>query len=323
MIAQFLSSENNLINHDMVYVKSILWTREMWNLPIPESMTKCNCGSGVLQRKVIEDIDSNKTEIVEVDTLLSGRVKTFENCDMNWKTVTHSRRSSRRKSNSSVNDSCNKSRKGRSIKLSVGESKVVVHESVEEKKKNNRLFRCLTCMTEHPNVLAFNEHCGSVQHKDASNSSEKLSRDVEALKRDIVQILKQDLDRDLKVVQTLEHFKTSTMSEVESKLRDVDDKVLCLDRHLDNLGSCRIEDKKKILLNMESIDDAKAEISCLKEKIDGLSVRLDDDYNKCVCRLARSCAIEFHKKLSQKESECLLCAFLLLLCVAFFVYYWN
>merc|ERR1719391_366769 len=180
MIARFLSSEKNLNNQDMMYVKSILWTREMWNLPIPESMTKCNCGSGVLQRKVIEDIDSNGTESVEVESLNSGRgrVKTFENCEMNWKTVTRSRNNSKRKSNSSVNDSCNKIRKGRSIKVSVSESKVG-HESVEEKKKNNKLFRCMTCTTEHPNVLDFNEHCKSGEHKDASNSSEKLSRDVE------------------------------------------------------------------------------------------------------------------------------------------------
>ena len=55
-----------------VMMDSLLWTKQMWDLPLPASLTACKCGEGGLKR-LFEDEKYAELELRRnVDSLVSG-----------------------------------------------------------------------------------------------------------------------------------------------------------------------------------------------------------------------------------------------------------
>eukprot|EP00092_Neocalanus_flemingeri_P017722 GFUD01019177.1.p1 GENE.GFUD01019177.1~~GFUD01019177.1.p1 ORF type:complete len:471 (+),score=149.55 GFUD01019177.1:156-1568(+) len=194
-VVRFLVGGESLGSGTDSQVANILWTKQMWDLPLPVRLTSCQCGVGSLKRKFEhEDLFASEVEgkgslpepTVELDRRGNVKVKGLgKECfdaihqsikeplgDNIWKTV--NRLKSKKKMN---NTDTNKTttteifspqKQQQSLNIKAGPDPYVppLHHTsqAEGKRDNSGLIHCCSCQTIHTSLPDFLQHCKTAEH---------------------------------------------------------------------------------------------------------------------------------------------------------------
>jgi len=330
VVRYLVTQEMNLV--DSAKMDSLLWTKEMWGLPLPASLTQCRCGEGELRvaedNEEIKDVNELK-DVKEVsedipalvvnestETLVIGANESTETgCDGgiedtselndiheeippevknpdsgSWEVV--SRAKARKKAHHiNVSKNAVRSQKRRFSdapkKQSISPPPVtgpdpvkrmqtVVSGQAEGRRDSSGLIHCCSCKTVHTSLPDFIKHCKSIQHNklalgdavykgDAREEVSELQREVDHIKKCLVEVMKQGLERDITASSKFDELKELCEDELSKKdavLALLCEKFMALEENL-----VRVEEKvskfsKTLESNEEELDSC---FDCCKE----------------------------------------------------------
>jgi len=178
-----------------VQVMNSLWTKQMWDLPIPGNFTGCQCGEGSLKKKFGDD-ELAESEVFEKKRPLFGKtdkysssvgdkpIKLKEECiddvqstnepleDDNWEIVSRLK-SKKRISKGTKNKSppkkkhpapTHKAGPNPQLEESAYVPPLQPSSQAEGKRDSSGLINCCSCQTVHASLPDFIQHCKTVQH---------------------------------------------------------------------------------------------------------------------------------------------------------------
>jgi len=201
-LVRFLTSRERAGSSTDTEVMNSLWTKQMWDLPLPSNLTVCKCGEGSLKRKFEDDELQVSKEVkaslldVIVKPASSGDVKPRElkgecideipspneSLEDNWEKVTRSK--SKKKNKVSEMNTMKKEKlcpflsfpnpqslapsPKRGPDSSLSETtyapQLRPRAPAEGKRDNSGLIHCCSCQTVHPSLPDFIQHCKTRQH---------------------------------------------------------------------------------------------------------------------------------------------------------------
>jgi len=196
VVKYLVSEERNKINIDRRVMDSLLWTKQMWDLPLPASLTACKCGEGGLKRLFEDEKYAELEPRRNVDSLVSGVLsKTRQgpgggagdwNCkgwsekgsalaesavhvEGSWEVVS---RAKPKKDVKAVEKSYKRSSKPPAEKLvnpktpTAGPDPVKAFQpgQAEGRRDSDGLIHCCSCKTVHTSLPDFIKHCKTNQH---------------------------------------------------------------------------------------------------------------------------------------------------------------
>jgi len=266
VVRYLVSEERYKINIDRRVMDSLLWTKQMWDLPLPANLTACKCGEGGIKR-LFEDEKQAELELFNLernaDSLVSGVLSEIRqglgggggdgNCkgfsekgsadhvEGSWEVVSRAKTKKKEISNvKTVEKSLKRSIKLPEKKLAVPQTPAAGPDPVkafrhggqaEGRRDSDGLIHCCSCKTVHSSLPDFIKHCKTSQHTkevlgDVNNnddSSERedeiqnLRREVNHLKKGLVEVMKQGLEKDISVTMEFEQFKEKCITELNQK----------------------------------------------------------------------------------------------------------
>jgi len=265
VVRYLVSEERYKINIDRRVMDSLLWTKQMWDLPLPANLTACKCGEGGIKR-LFEDEKQAELELFNLernaDSLVSGVLSEIRqglgggggdgNCkgfgekgsadhvEGSWEVVSRAKTKKKEISNvKTVEKSLKRSIKPPAKIFAVPQIPAAGPDPVkafrpgqaEGRRDSDGLIHCCSCKTVHSSLPDFIKHCKTSQHTkevlgDVNNnddSSERedeilnLRREVNHLKKGLVEVMKQGLDKDISVTMEFEQFKEKCNTELNQK----------------------------------------------------------------------------------------------------------
>jgi len=239
-VVRFLiGDERNKASTDQRVMNSLLWTKQMWDLPLPSNLTACKCGEGSLKRIFDEE------DFVNDEMSMGGRRPAInysglkEECldeaksdkdsmEGNWEVVS---RIKQKKSSSSEK----KQRRGKQTTKKktgtqhpkAGPDPQTAHMAgqAEGRRDSSGLIHCCSCKTVHSNLPDFIQHCKTGQHSkqglgDVNNNGKEediadLRTQVDHLKKGLVEIMKQGLEKDMLAITGFNQLKESCKHELK------------------------------------------------------------------------------------------------------------
>jgi len=243
-VVRFLVGDERRGSTDQRVINSLLWTKQMWDLSLPSNLTACKCGEGNLKRMFEDDDDDvSKSGSPAITMSNYSRLKEEFNdedsVEGNWEVV--SRRMKQKKSSNTAEMKTAEKRQRRS-KQTANKQTGTQHPKAgpdpqcdtettymagqaEGRRDSTGLIHCCSCKTAHFNLPDFIQHCKSAQHSKQvlgdvnNNGSEEdimdLRRQVDLLKKGLVEIMKQGLEKDMLAITDSELFKESCKYELK------------------------------------------------------------------------------------------------------------
>eukprot|EP00092_Neocalanus_flemingeri_P017724 GFUD01019179.1.p1 GENE.GFUD01019179.1~~GFUD01019179.1.p1 ORF type:complete len:478 (+),score=164.82 GFUD01019179.1:141-1574(+) len=201
MVVRFLVSGERMGSGTDTQVANMLWTKQMWDLPLPVQLTACQCGVGSLKRNFGNqehfttegEVRGSVSEgIVQLDSKGNAKLKSIgeeyldkidqylnEPSGDTWETVS---RSKSKKKMSNVTDTIKKKEK-LPKKKEILSPKKQLHDvlnlqpgpdpyvppfhpksQAEGKRDSSGLIHCCSCQTVHASLPDFLQHCKTAQH---------------------------------------------------------------------------------------------------------------------------------------------------------------
>jgi len=243
-VVRFLLGDQRRGSTDQKVINSLLWTKQMWDLPIPSNLTSCKCGEGILKRMFVdEEVDTDEVSKGPAITMsnysgLKEECQDSDSVEGNWEVV------SRIKQKKSCNTAQMKTavKKLRRSKQTTKKLTGTQHPKegpdpqrdaqtaylagqAEGRRDSSGLIHCYSCKTVHINLTDFIKHCKSVQHSrqvlgDVNNNGSEedivdLRRQVDQIKKGLVEIMKHRLEKDMLTIKDSEQFKESCKYELK------------------------------------------------------------------------------------------------------------
>jgi len=367
VVRYLVSEERNMINMDRRVMDSLLWTKQMWDLPLPASLTACKCGEGCMKRLFEDEKHELKMSKLgrNADNLLSGvlseirqgldggggdgnckrlgekdssSIESADHVEGSWEVVSRAKPKKKEISNvKTVEKSHKRSSKPLAKKPTVPRTPTAGPDPVkafqpgqaEGRRDSDGLIHCCSCKTVHYSLPDFIKHCKSTQHTkevlgDVNNnedSSEReddiinLRREVNHLKKGLVEIMKQGLEKDISVTSEFEQFKEKCMNELnqkdailalliekfqglEEKSEEVDEKITSVNSMVKNnetdIDTCfdRCQDLTQNLTELSK--DHKLFIKIIQSAQDKLDVKVKDLNVGAVSEVSSTLAIVGH-----------------------------
>jgi len=221
MLVRYLLEQENDV--DAKVLERLLWTKEMWELPLPKQLIQCKCGDGELKGVVdneVKEMDAfgnNETPRSVTFQVLGGgdgddhdEVKILKgnlnvhsvenNCEEgSWEVVNRSKV----KKKSPVKNTTKKQRKSLIKKPSLKASRLpesgpdpdptkkphLTSGNPEGRRDSSGLIHCCSCKTVHSSLPDFIQHCKSSQHNkqvlgDFNNNDNK-DEDILEVRREV------------------------------------------------------------------------------------------------------------------------------------------
>jgi len=238
-VVRFLVGEDRNKGSTDQRVKSLLWTKQMWDLSLPANLTACKCGEGSLKRIFEEEELGNEVSTGggEATITISSYSGLTEECqdeaksdkdsvEGTWEVVSRTKQ----KKNSKINEikaAVKKQRRNKqtSVKLTGSQQPKSGPDPPEGRRDSSGLIHCCSCKTVHFNLPDFIQHCKTGQHSkqvlgDVNNNGSQeeigdLRREVDHLKKGLVQIMKQGLEKDMLATTDFDQFKESCRLELK------------------------------------------------------------------------------------------------------------
>jgi len=307
VVRYLVTQEMNLV--DSALMDSLLWTKEMWGLPLPASLTQCRCGEGEL--RVVEDKEDIKdgNEVSEDSPVVVVNESTETGCDGgiedtselndnreeipsdgknpddsgSWKVV--SRAKVRGKAhNINVSKNAVRSQKRRVSeapkKQRVSPPPVAGPDPVkriqtvgmsgqaEGRRDSSGLIHCCSCKTVHTSLPDFIKHCKSIQHNklvlgdavykgDTREEVSELQREVDHIKKCLVEVMKQGLEKDITASTKFDELKELCEEELNKKdavLALLCEKFMALEEKLARVEENVSKFSKTLESNEEELD---------------------------------------------------------------------
>jgi len=250
---------------DAKVLERLLWTREMWELPLPRQLIQCKCGEGELKGLVENDEMNERNDFPDNENprsvtlqelgggdgddhdevkILKGNNKVLpveNNTDEGrWEVVTRCKV----KKKSPVKNTAKKQQRKSSTKKPIVRSYKLPEAgpdpdpgkkpnitstksgNPEGRRDSSGLIHCCSCKTVHSSLPDFIKHCKSSQHNNQMlgdfNNNENIEEDVLEVKREVnnlkkglIEVMKQGLEKDITSTIEMEQFKERCETELK------------------------------------------------------------------------------------------------------------
>ena len=255
-------------------MNSLLWPKHMWDLPLPSNLTACKCGEGSLKRMFEEEeLENDEVSKGGRSPAMSNYSGLKEECqdeaksdkdsvEGNWEVVS---RTKQKKSSNAIEIKTAEKKQRRSKQTTKKQTgtqhpkagpdpqrdtqTAYMAGQAEGRRDSSGLIHCCSCKTVHFNLPDFIQHCKTGQHSKQvlgdvnNNSSEEdivdLRRQVDHLKKGLVEIMKQGLEKDMLATTDFDQLKESCKNEFKKnsatlallieKFQGLEDKFLKVD----------------------------------------------------------------------------------------------